>query len=197
VYLARHGETEWNRMGRWQGHTDVVLSEIGREQANALGERLRGLGIGRVLTSDLARARETAEIVARAIGVSTPALDRDLRERAFGRFEGLTREECAVRFPDDWALYRTDPTCIPPGGEPHHEVIARMAVAVRRAAGVVDPRAPAASSVLVISHGGSIRALLSHVTGTPLPPMQNAAVFRLSVLPTGDFADVERVESLD
>jgi probable phosphoglycerate mutase len=186
VYLARHGETEWNRMGRWQGHTDVLLSDSGRAQARALAERLRVVGFGRILSSDLARARETAEIVARTIGIPAPALDRDLRERAFGLFEGLTRDECAARFPDEWALYRADPTRIPPGGEPHDQVVTRMAMAVRRGASDAAP-------ILMISHGGSIRALLAHVSGAQLPPMANVAVFRLSVWPSGDLSDVEAV----
>ncbi len=188
VYLARHGETDWNKDGRWQGHTDVALNEAGRRQATVLGQRLHEmrLGIGAIVTSDLARARETAEIVGRALGLAAPGLDPALRERAFGQFEGLTRQECEEKFSVQWQDYREDPTRMPPGGEPHVQVIARMVVAVRRAAlALVDGQAP----VLLVSHGGSIRALMAHATGTPIPPIGNTAVFRLAVSADG-FHDV-------
>jgi probable phosphoglycerate mutase len=102
LYLARHGETDWNLEGRWQGQTDIGLNGSGRAQAAALAERLAGHGIAHVSASDLSRARQTAEIVARRLGVATVAVDHALRERGFGVFEGLTREECAQRFPDSW-----------------------------------------------------------------------------------------------
>jgi len=83
IFLARHGETEWNRVGRWQGSTDIPLSEVGRDQALALAERLRGRGITEAHASDLSRARETAEIVAAALGVAPVRLDARFRERSF------------------------------------------------------------------------------------------------------------------
>src|SRR5215213_2410221 len=102
LLLARHGETAWNSEGRWQGHTDIALSPRGREQAVALAGRLQRLGhaVARIRSSDLGRARETAEIVARTLGVTDLGVDPRLRERGFGVFEGLTREECGARYPD-------------------------------------------------------------------------------------------------
>lgn len=182
VYLARHGETEWNRVGRWQGHTDIALSDAGRAQARALAEVMRVQGLVRVHASDLVRARETAEIVARVIGVAPVHVDPDLRERGFGCFEGLTRAECAARFPDLWARYQADPRNAPPDAEPHDAVIERMRLAVRRAAG---PAAVDAGAILVVSHGASIRALVAAVTGTRPPPLGNTALFRMQVSPDG------------
>jgi probable phosphoglycerate mutase len=176
IYLARHGETSWNREGRWQGHTDISLNDEGRAQARTLGELLRGRDIGLIHTSDLARARETAEAVAAVLGVADLVVDRALRERSFGVFEGLTRRECEERHPEHWASYRADPARVPPGAESQQALADRMHDAVRRAAAArhVADDAP----VLVVSHGGSIRALIHRVTGTMPPPLENVAVFR-------------------
>ncbi len=180
LYLARHGETDWNRVGRWQGHTDVALNDEGRAQARALGERLRGLDIGRVYASDLSRARQTAEIAGALLGIETLVVDPDLRERSFGVFEGLTRDECAGQFPALWAAYRGDPSHVPPGAEAHEALAVRMHEAVRRAVAVDD-----AAPILIVSHGGSIRALLARVTGVMPPPLPNVAVFRVVATPEG------------
>ena len=126
VFLARHGETAWNRAGRWQGKTDIPLSDAGREQARALAAGLVGRGIAEVHASDLQRASETAQIVAGLLGIAAFNVDARLRERGFGCFEGFTREECAERHPDAWARYLADWRATPPGGEPQPEVAARV-----------------------------------------------------------------------
>ena len=174
LYLARHGETEWNRAGRWQGHTDIPLSAIGRTQAEALAADLHGRGIVDVYASDLGRAAETAGIVARALGVEAVAVDARLRERGFGCFEGLTRDECADRHPEAWARYLADRRATPPGGEPQSDVSARVVAALTDIARV--PRA-AGAAALAISHGGTIRTFVHAVTGTAPPPLENGALF--------------------
>ena len=176
LYLARHGETSWNREGRWQGHTDIALNETGHGQARALGELLRGRDIGRIHTSDLARARQTAETAAEILGISEVVVDAALRERSFGIFEGLTRRECEERHPDLWTSYRADPRQVPPGAESQEALAERVHAAVGRA--VARRHAADDLPVLVVSHGGSIRALLARVTGTMPPPLENVAVFR-------------------
>ncbi len=175
VYLARHGETEWNALGRWQGHTDVPLHAVGHEQARALGERARALGVAAVASSDLARARDTARAVAAALGVSPAYVDADLRERAFGRFEGLTRAECQARFPEAWALYARDPRVAPPDGEPQTALVARARRAVLRASGEL------AAPAMLVTHGGTIRALVADVTGEAAPHVANGEVHRVVV----------------
>jgi probable phosphoglycerate mutase len=174
LFLARHGETDWNRAGRWQGQTDIPLSDAGRAQARALGAGLVGRGIVAVHTSDLQRATETAEIVARTLGVAVFNVDARLRERGFGCFEGLSREECAERHPDAWARYLADRRATPPGGEPQSEVAARVVAALTELARA--PRA-AGEATLVISHGGAIRTFIHEVTGAAPPPLENGAVF--------------------
>ena len=188
VYLARHGETDWNRAGRWQGWTDVPLNETGEGQAFALAEQLRERRIERIVASNLARAHRTAEIVARALAVPLVDVDPDLRERGFGLFEGLTREECECRYPDEWKSYRAD-AILPPGAESHEIVMDRMHRAVRRAAeGETTERGP----VLVVTHGSALRAFVLTATGSMPGPLSNCALYRATALADA-FVDVERI----
>src|SRR5213078_2372373 len=92
LLLVRHGETDWNAAGRLQGHTDRPLSDYGREQARRLADELSSEGVDAIYTSDLARARETAEIVAERLHLPV-VLDPDLREKNWGTWEGLTSVE--------------------------------------------------------------------------------------------------------
>jgi probable phosphoglycerate mutase len=179
LYLARHGETEWNRIGRWQGATDIPLSDTGRAQARALAERLRGRGITRVHASQLSRALETAHIVAAQLGLPAPEVDARLCERGYGVFEGLTREECAARFPDAWARYLADRRVIPPEAEPQHEVVTRITAAMFAIAAAAGADRTANETTLVISHGGTIRTFVHATTGVVPPPLDNGTVFRI------------------
>lgn len=174
IFLARHGETEWNRVGRWQGRTDIPLSDVGRAQAQALRQRVSGRGIVRVYASDLGRARETADIVAIALGLAPVTLDARLRERGFGCFEGLTRAECEVHHPEAWARYLADRRSTPPDAEPQGEVVARMMAALTEIAAAAPPD----GAVLAVSHGGAIRSFVHAVTGAIPPPLDNGALFR-------------------
>ncbi len=155
LLLARHGETDWNVAGRWQGHTDVPLNATGRAQAAALAERLRREGIEAVAASDLSRARHTAEIVAGALGVPLARVDPDLREQRYGWFEGLTLAECEARYPAEWARYVADRQAGPPGGESRAAVLERVVRAVQATA------AQLSGPALLVTHGGALRALLA------------------------------------
>jgi broad specificity phosphatase PhoE len=195
LYVARHGETDWNAAGRWQGQTDVPLNPKGRAQALAIAERLRGEGIASIASSDLLRARETAGIVADALGLEVGHVHADLRERRFGCFEGLTRDEVAERFPAEWARYLADPGPAPPGGESRDALLARLLPAVLAAA---DRLAP---PLLVVMHGGAMRALLAEHVGSmprpgssawPLHGIQNGHVFRVTFA-RGRIAAAERL----
>jgi broad specificity phosphatase PhoE len=190
IYLARHGETSWNLEGRWQGHTDIELNEVGRAQARALGELLRGRGIARIHASDLTRARQTADAAAVPLGVTEIVVDVALRERAFGVFEGLTRGECERLHPEHWRRYRGDPSCLPPGAESQDALAARMQEAVARA--VVRRNVADDAPVLIVSHGGSIRTLIARATGIMPPPLENGAVFSAAVV-AGALEDVARL----
>ena len=180
LFLARHGETAWNLEQRWQGQTDVDLNDAGRAQARALAARLAEHRIRHVVASDLARARETAEIVAQRLGIDAVLLDHGLRERGYGIFEGLTRKECEAQHPEEWARYMADHRHTPTGAELDAVVATRMREAVARAGARADG---AGGAVLVVSHGGSIRALIAAATGWRPPPMGNGDTYRVTLGP--------------
>ena len=191
LYLARHGETEWNRIGRWQGATDIPLSDVGRAQARSLADRLRDRRIARVHASQLSRALETAQIIAARLGAPAPTADPRLRERGYGAFEGLTREECAERFPGVWEQYLADRRVVPPGAEPQAEVTERITAALTEIAAAAEDQAESGAS-LVVSHGGVIRSFIHATTGVVPPPLENVAVFRLR-FEAGAFVTAEQV----
>jgi broad specificity phosphatase PhoE len=174
LLLARHGETDWNARGRLQGHTDIALNEKGESQARALAERLRDQGVVAITTSDLSRARETGRIVGEVLGVSACQLDEDLRERAFGVFEGLTRDECASRHPEAWRAW-LEQTQSPEGGEARELAVARMTRALDRAWARGDEGAE-----LIVSHGGVMRLWVQEQLGTTIALIGNGTVYRVS-----------------
>jgi broad specificity phosphatase PhoE len=175
VYLARHGETDWNVAGRWQGNTDIPLNDTGREQARALAGVLQTRGLRSVVASDLSRAHETARIVATALGIEVAYVDANLRERRFGIFEGLTRAECEAQHGDAWQAW-LDHKRTPSGGETQDDLAARMLAAFERVAvGLAREDAPA----LVVTHGGSLRALVAAATGHMPQFVNNGEVWML------------------
>ncbi|HEY8039113.1 MAG TPA: histidine phosphatase family protein, partial [Polyangiaceae bacterium] len=168
LYVARHGETDWNAAGRWQGHTDVPLNAKGRAQALDIAGALRHARIAGVVTSDLSRARETAQIVAAELGLAVAYSDADLRERAFGVFEGLTREECERLHAEAWRGWLEERRA-PGGAEGHHALGARVVAAIGRVAErVARDDAPA----LVVTHGGALRAMVAAATGAMPAPVK-------------------------
>ena len=166
IYIARHGETEWNAQQRIQGHTDVPLSARGQEQAQMLAQRLAGLPIDAAYASDLRRAADTARVV--IAGRDTPlALTSELREYNKGVFEGLTPAECEAQHPELYAASLVnDLDFAPPGGETIRETGARLHAAVSRVR-----RAHCHESALIVGHGGSLRAAI--VSLLELPPEAN------------------------
>jgi broad specificity phosphatase PhoE len=168
LLLARHGETDWNRELRIQGSSDIALNELGREQAAALAEELADVELDAVYSSDLARARATAEAVAATHGLDV-RLDPRLRERSFGSWEGLTREDIA-EFPEG---SRHD-------GESDAEVRARVLEAIEEIS-----RMHPGEQVLVVSHGGALNTLWHHALGERVERWENCAVYKLAVRDDG------------
>jgi broad specificity phosphatase PhoE len=160
LILVRHGETDWNRDGRWQGHADAPLNDRGREQGRALASELAGEDIAAVYSSDLARARETAEIMAARLG-GPVSVDRRLREVDVGGWSGLTMDEIEARFPEEITRWRAeDPHHTFDGGESYSAMGERVVAALEEiAANHPD------GQVLVVLHGGPIRAVLAHSAG--------------------------------
>lgn len=153
VLLVRHGESIWNAEGRWQGAADPPLSEVGRLQAAELAELVKKEDIDLIVASDLSRAIETAEIVARVIG-HEPAIviEPRLRERDVGEISGLTRAEIEERFPGLLEKWRTGELTQMPGGE--DDITPRVSAGLQA---VAD--SPDGSVVLVVTHGGVIGAI--------------------------------------
>lgn len=171
IWLTRHGETEWNARGMLQGHTDIPLNEPGRQQAQALAARFASQQLVSVWSSDLGRARETGAIVAAALSLAAPTVDVELRERSFGVFEGLTRDECSTRHPEAWHAWQAS-AASPPGGEPLEDVAPRMQRALER----IFASAETGDS-LVVSHGGAMRLWLRTVITDPIPLIRNGAAY--------------------
>ncbi len=153
LLLVRHGETDWNAEGRLQGQTDRPLSDYGRRQAQQLAGGLESEEVEAIYSSDLARARETAEIVGERLGL-TVELDPDLREKDWGTWEGLT------------ALERDRVEFVGESTEEHQERILR---ALRR----ISERHPGERRVLVVTHGGSMRRVQTAAMGMALPVVEN------------------------
>ncbi|HKO73955.1 MAG TPA: histidine phosphatase family protein [Gaiellaceae bacterium] len=161
VYLARHGESDWNVERRWQGHADRPLTERGREQAAALAEKLRGVHLDAVYASDLRRAWETAEAVAAPRGLEVVRLS-ELREVDVGSWSGFTRDECADRFPDAFVRWQEGGSGWD-DGESYEDMGVRIVAAIQRLAAEHPDGA-----ILVVSHGGPIRAVHAHALGVDI-----------------------------
>ena len=164
MYLLRHGETEWNETGRMQGQLDSPLTPRGLRQAAAMAETLAELTAGwgqpRIIVSPLGRCRQTAEIVAEALGVSSDALESDARlaEMTWGQWDGLTREEIAKSDPESWELREDDKWNVaPPDGESYAMLAQRIGSWLADLPPeAFDDRPPA---LIVVSHGGVSRVL--------------------------------------
>lgn len=164
LILIRHGETDWNAALRYQGHAAVPLNDIGRAQARAAGARLRAAGAAALYASDLLRAAETAAILGAAVGLA-PQQMPELREIDVGQWEGLTPEELYRRFPDHMREFERDPArTVRLGGESYAQLQARALAALT----TIQRRHAPGETVLAVSHGGTIRALLCHVIGLDL-----------------------------
>lgn len=187
LILARHGETDWNRENRFQGHADPPLNELGRRQSAELADALAAERIARVYTSPLRRASETAAIVARRLGIEVEPLE-GLREIDVGSWSGLTREEVATRFPEGYARWLERAPHGFEDGETYAQLAARVFPAIRE----LVERHPA-ETLLVVTHGGPSRILQAHAAGIDYVEarrretvMANCAVCRFAV-EDGDF----------
>jgi broad specificity phosphatase PhoE len=169
LILVRHGETDWNRLGRYQGTSDIPLNELGLRQAELVGERLSSEHIDAIIASPLVRAYATAEAIALGAGSGKIVKNRDLMERAYGDAEGMTIPEREAAYPGgEW-----------PGLETPEQVFARA----RRILDLVVEEY-AGKTVVVVSHGGFINAVLHEISdgevGTGITRILNTSITRLS-----------------
>jgi probable phosphoglycerate mutase len=182
IHLVRHGETEWNRELRWQGHSDPPLNERGRDQARSLAAALARRPFTAVYSSDLRRASETAEIVAAPLGLAVH-VDSRLREIDVGSWEGFTLAELEARFPEALARWQETGEHGWEHGESHDQMFTRAREAVAAIAARHE-----GEDVIVVSHGGPIRALKALAAGVAyprdrrrLPRTENCEVYVIAV----------------
>jgi glucosyl-3-phosphoglycerate phosphatase len=178
--LWRHGQTVWNAERRFQGQSDIPLDETGQAQAERAGRLLAALRPDLIVSSDLSRAAGTAATLARLTGLEV-TLDKDLRERHGGCWEGLTDTEIRARYPVEHANWN------PPDGEPTTVVAERVAGALLRIAAVLADRGLADGGLadgglaVVVSHGAALRLGMSRLLGMPdelfgvLGPLSNCS----------------------
>ncbi|WP_341675725.1 histidine phosphatase family protein [Niveibacterium sp. SC-1] len=161
--LTRHGETDWNRERRIQGHTDIALNPTGQEQARLLADGLRDEAFDAIYASDLTRAFQTASACAQRLGLEVQP-EPALRERHYGDFQGLTYAEAEVRFPDAYAAFhRRDPAAEFPGGG---ESLLRFYARVARVLDMLADR-HRGGTLLVVTHGGVLD--MAHRLASTLP----------------------------
>jgi probable phosphoglycerate mutase len=169
ILLARHGETDWNSERRWQGHADRPLNDVGREQARELADTLAGRAIDVVYSSDLVRAHETAEIVAGRLGLPVE-VDAGLREVDVGDWAGRLLTEIETEDPEGFQRWQQGRKAWN-GGESYEEMGERVVAAVLRLAARHHRQ-----TVLIVTHGGSIRACRATAAGLDYAASRVAAI---------------------
>ena len=190
LFIFRHGQTDWNAAGRFQGHIDVPMNDTGREQARALIEPLSGADLQAILSSDLQRAAETARIVAEGLGGVPVFKTPGLREANLGSAQGLTRDEIVARFGEErisrWASsLPTDADVAYDGGESGGEVMRRVFESIEHFI-FGNPRF---RRIGISTHGGVVRRMMQRM----LPPGSPPVRIPNCVLYTASFDTRERV----
>ena len=162
LWLVRHGQTDWNLTGRWQGQASDApgLNETGRAQALALRKQIKGNNFSAIYSSDLLRARQTAELIAEPLGL-TVTLEPRLREMNLGAGEGVLSEEIEVKYSRELADRARNPLETPaPNGESPREVAERVLPAINKIAGKHPDK-----SILIVAHGISLAVIICHSEG--------------------------------
>lgn len=179
IYLVRHGETEWNVSKTIQGQRDIPLNQKGEVQARQLRDKLKAIHFDAVYSSDLIRARRTAEILnmERELAIATT---QALRERSFGLYEGKPMNEAHARLYELLEKYKSHPHLVESRVETNEQMVSRAIIFMREIS-IAHP----GKTVLVVSHGGLMRTLLLHLgfcTTSQIPPfgfIQNLAYIKL------------------
>lgn len=170
IYLIRHGETDWNRELRLQGREDIALNEQGRQQARQCGEAIKTLKVDMIVSSPLQRAEETAKIIGECLGSHQIIVDPDIIERDFGEASGMTYQEKNKKYENQKI----------PGFEEKDVLLARMVRALNKYQAAYPN-----GHVLMVSHGGTINAVLSLISngkyGTGKTRLKNACINILEV----------------
>jgi glucosyl-3-phosphoglycerate phosphatase len=165
LILLRHGQTDFNVAGRMQGHLESVLTPIGRAQAAAAAPVVAALAPDRLISSDLSRAADTAELVGAVCGLPVK-LDARLRETHLGQWQGMSVDEIEAEYPGAIATWRSDAAWAPPGGgESRIQVVERSRPVVDEVD--AEPSDGGSEALLVVAHGGLIAGLVSGLLDLP------------------------------
>jgi 2,3-bisphosphoglycerate-dependent phosphoglycerate mutase len=176
LLAVRHGETQWNRSAKQQGHLNSDLTELGIRQAHAMAEGLKHFRIDCLYSSDLGRATQTAAIISQAIGKEF-VTDSRLRERRLGILQGLTRAEFRLRYPQDAARFESnDPDYRIPGGESVRERYSRCIACAEELASRHQGQ-----TVLAIAHGGVLMIFMHRALQLPLAQKRSFALVNGSI----------------
>ena len=174
-FFVRHGQTDYNLEGRAQGQSESSLNDTGRAQAAAVAERLRDADFAVCVSSDLRRVLDTAAPIMRGRDGVPFIKSASLREKAFGEMEGKTFREVERESPDLFRrLFADDPDFTPPGGESDRHLIERVGGGLD--ALIASGEIPDGANILIVAHGGTIRAAITHFL--KLPP---AALWRFLI----------------
>lgn len=168
IILLRHGQTDFNVEGRMQGHLDSHLTAVGHEQAAAVAPMLAELAPDRLISSDLRRAVDTAEVVGTACGLPVK-YDSRLRETHLGRWQGCTVADIDRDHPGAIVAWRSDPGWRPPGGESRMDVVARSRPVIDELDAEFADSADRSETVLLVAHGGLIAGLVTGLMELPPP----------------------------
>lgn len=185
LLLVRHGESEWNALGRLQGQADPPLSKLGRRQAAHVASRLVDEGVEAIVSSDLVRAAETAGALASGVGLEVERRE-DLREVDLGSWTGASRDQLQAEVPELWRRWRVEGVEGWEGGEKYADAMLRIGAAVASIAAEHE-----GTTVVAVSHGGSIRLATCHLLGMPadqlgrIMSIGNASITEFLVEPDG------------
>lgn len=179
-FLVRHGETDWNKERRMQGHADIPLNETGLAQAETAGKALKGHNIDLIITSDLTRAKQTAEIIKKETGAGEILIDKDLRERSYGDVEGLTRDEIfdKTKYANPYTYEHKYGN-----GESYREVEERAWKALSEHRSNHKHK-----NVVLVAHGGTMRMLLKRIKNLApeealaVPSIKNTEILQFDVI---------------
>ena len=185
VLIIRHGQSEWNAQGRWQGQADPPLTDLGEHQAHSAIETLSGFGIEALATSALERANRTGTIIASGLNLSTPLIDDRLNERSAGEWSGLTK----VEIEEAWPGYLANRDR-PPNYESDEALLPRITEGITQVAEALD-----GETLAIVAHGGVIYMLESS-RGRPFERISNLGSLWLEVSPE-QIVLGERVELID
>ncbi len=176
LYAVRHGETEWNLVERQQGHLNSPLTANGIRQVHLLADGLAKKNIDTLFSSDLGRAMQTAEVIAKRLSLEIHP-DPRLRERHLGILQSLTRREFEEQYPEEAARFKSnDPEYVLPGGESSRQLFNRCIESAEDLA-----RQNAGRNILIVGHGGVLKSFFHKATNTPLSEPRRYSLFNASI----------------